>query len=368
MLVTKQPVLQRFWYPVMPAHELRGGPKSFQLLGQPIVLWLDAEGNPAAARDRCCHRSAKLSLGKVEEGCITCPYHGWQFDSHGNCVHVPQLPEGPISPSYKVEAFRCSARYGYVWVCLGEPLTEIPEIAEAADPAYRLIHEFYEPWNCAGLRVMENEMDMAHPTFVHTGTFGSEDHPTPASLELTETEWGLQVHSVLGVVNPELQQQNLKMDSAQTERTLDMVWYLPFTVRLRIAYPNGLEHIIVNTMTPIADGVSQMVQFCLRNDTEADTSTQAIIAFDRAVTLEDRRILETTDYDVPLSLTKEEHMMTDKPGILMRKKMAAFLKAHGEVEQTRTNNLLALQNLMDSQGLTIEDLVRVLPEASLTAN
>lgn len=150
-----------------------------------------------------------------------------------------------------------------------------------------------------------------------------------------ETEWGLRATGVLGVVNPDLQQQNLKMVEGQTFRTLDMDWFMPLTVKLQINYPNGLVHIIVNTMTPINDSTSQMVQVCLRNDTEADTKTRDVIAFDRAVTLEDKRILESTDYDVPLTLNREEHMLTDRPGILVRKKIAALLKVHGEVEQTQ---------------------------------
>jgi phenylpropionate dioxygenase-like ring-hydroxylating dioxygenase large terminal subunit len=181
---------------------------------------------------------------------------------------------------------------------------------------------------------MENEFDLAHPTFVHPTTFGSEDHPTPDTLELTETEWGLRVKGTLGVANPELQQANLKMAEAKTTRHLEMEWFMPFSVKLKIAYPNGKVHIVVNTMTPVTDRESQMVQFCLRNDTETETKAADVVAFDRAVTLEDKRILETTDYDVPLSLSQEQHMFTDKPGIIMRKKLAKLLKAHGEVEST----------------------------------
>lgn len=185
---------------------------------------------------------------------------------------------------------------------------------------------------------MENELDLAHPTFVHTTTFGSEEHPTPDELEITETDWGIHVYGKLGVVNPELQQQNLKMDEAQTFRTLTMDWLMPFTIKLKITYPNGLEHIVVNTMTPISDRASQMVQFCVRNDTEADTPAADVIAFDRAVTLEDKRILESTDYDVPLMPSKEEHMFTDRPGIMIRKKVAALLKAQSEKEYAQTTS------------------------------
>lgn len=337
MLVTQQPVFRRFWYPVIPIERLVSGPQSFELLGEAIVLWLDADGNPACVRDRCCHRTAKLSLGKVNNGCLACPYHGWEFDATGTCTHVPQLePHKSIPKTYKVEGFHCTARYGYAWVCLDDaPIADIPDIPEAQDASFRLIPEFYETWNCAGLRVMENELDLAHPTFVHTGTFGSADHPTPDSLDLTETDYGIHVSGTLGVVNPELQQQNLKLGEQQVTRTLDMDWFLPFTIRLRITYANGLSHTIVNTMTPIADGVSQMVQFCLRNDTEAETKAADVVAFDRAVTLEDKGILESTDCDVPLVLHKEEHMATDRPGILIRKRVSALLKEFGEVEQTR---------------------------------
>lgn len=336
MLVTQQPIFRRFWYPVVPFQQLEAGPQAFELLGEPLVIWLDEQGKAAAVRDRCCHRTAKLSLGKVEQGRICCPYHGWEFDASGTCQRVPQLkPNAAIPASYRVDAYRAAERYGYVWVCLEDPLIDIPEIEEASDPNYRLIQEFYEPWQCAGLRVMENELDLAHPTFVHTTTFGSEEHPIPDRLEISETDWGIRVFGKLGVVNPELQQKNLRLEEAQTFRTLTMDWLMPFAIKLKIAYPNGVEHIVVNTMTPVGDRTSQMVQFCVRNDTEADTPAADVIAFDRAVTLEDKRILESTDPDVPLSLSLEQHMSTDRPGIIIRKKIAALLKAHGEVEQTR---------------------------------
>ena len=99
MLVTQQPVLRRFWYPIMPISDLAADQlRSFELLEQPLVLWLDVNGQPAAIGDRCCHRSAKLSKGVVINGCVRCPYHGWSFDGQGVCTHVPQLKEGAGHP------------------------------------------------------------------------------------------------------------------------------------------------------------------------------------------------------------------------------------------------------------------------------
>ena len=66
MLNTRQKVLRDFWYAAVPVHKLANGPKPFRLLGQDVVLFLDAEGAPAALEDRCCHRTAKLSKGWIQ--------------------------------------------------------------------------------------------------------------------------------------------------------------------------------------------------------------------------------------------------------------------------------------------------------------
>ncbi len=336
MLVTQQPVLRRFWYPVMPMIQLQSQtPQPFELLGQRLVLWLNAEGQPVAVGDRCCHRSARLSQGLVHNGCIQCPYHGWRFDGAGACVHVPQL-DTAIPNSYRVSAYHCVARYGYAWVCLDEhPLLPIPEVAHAEEPGYRLIPEFYETWQCSGLRLMENSFDNAHFSFVHAASFGDSHQPIPASVENIPTDYGLVVKTVVPVVNPPLQQKNLRLAEKITTRTNVMTWFMPFTRTLKITYPNGLIHLIFTAATPINNQTSQVVQFCVRNDTEADANAADIIAFDRQVTQEDKIILESTDWDTPLDLSAEQHMASDQPGIIMRHKLAALLKAHGETEVRR---------------------------------
>ncbi|MBO0715081.1 MAG: Rieske 2Fe-2S domain-containing protein, partial [Acidimicrobiales bacterium] len=73
------PIWQRFWYAVGFSADLGDAPLSRTVLGQPVVLWRDAKGVPAAAIDRCPHRDARLSQGWTCEGLIVCPYHGWQF-------------------------------------------------------------------------------------------------------------------------------------------------------------------------------------------------------------------------------------------------------------------------------------------------
>ncbi|MEN9225543.1 MAG: aromatic ring-hydroxylating dioxygenase subunit alpha [Thermostichus sp. HHBFW_bins_43] len=334
MLVTQHPVFRRFWYPVMPLSHLRqtqgqpGNPQPFQLLGQRIVLWLTPEGTVAAVEDRCCHRTAQLSRGCVVAGCIQCPYHGWQFDATGACVKVPQLqPHERIPASYKVKAFQTQIRYDYAWVCLEpDPLLPIPDFPEAEDPRYRVIHDFYEAWQCSAFSFMENVFDNAHFSIVHTRTFGDTSNPIPAISEIRETDYGFHTYAEIPAVNNDLQKSNLGMKEDRTLRCTSGDWFMPFLHRGKIVYPNGLEAILFVAMTPIDDYTSQMAHFWIRSDREEDAPAANIIAFNRQVMDEDRVILETIPADRPLAVESEQHMLSDKPSILMRRKLMALLR------------------------------------------
>ncbi|MEM6447866.1 MAG: Rieske (2Fe-2S) protein, partial [Cyanobacteria bacterium P01_D01_bin.123] len=121
-----------------------------------------------------------------------------------------------------------------------------------------------------------------------------------------------------------------------TVRTSQGNWFLPFTRSLKITYPNDLVHFIFTAATPISDRSIQVLQFCLRNDTEAEAKASEIVAFDRQVTLEDKVVLESTDFDVPLRLQDEQHMVSDKPGIIMRRRLAALIERDERKNVERT--------------------------------
>jgi phenylpropionate dioxygenase-like ring-hydroxylating dioxygenase large terminal subunit len=337
MLATRQPVLRRFWYPVMRTADLDGGPKPFTLLGEPIVLWRTSDGGVACVQDRCCHRSAKLSIGFLEGDDIVCAYHGWAFAADGRCVRIPQRLDPANTGRMGVPSYRAQDRYGHVWVALGEPLTDIPLIPEASEPGFRRIDQFYETWRIGALRLMENSFDNAHIAFVHKNSFGEISQPIPSKNEIEEVPYGLVVRTEIPVKNRGVQQRNLGSEGASedTVRIMQNNWFMPFCRRLGIRYPNGLRHTIITAATPMTDEECMVVQWCYRNDTEADAKTEDIIAFDRQVTEEDRFVLETTDPDAPLDTRREFHMMTDGPGVTMRRMLARLLAEHGEMEITR---------------------------------
>ncbi len=336
MLVTKQPVLRRFWYAVMPEEHLAAGPKPFRLLGEDIVLWRDGAGRYAALADRCCHRTARLSKGFYCDGRLACGYHGWEFDADGRVVRIPQRTQADQGrrPGLGVQSFRAEARYGYVWVALAEPLYDIPHLPEAGATGFRQIHEFYEVWKTAGLRIMENSFDNAHFSFVHRKSFGILEHPDPGKVSIDQKPWGFLMTTSMPVKNPEIQKANLGMNDTHTTRFMESSWFMPFTRSLKITYPNGRIHIIVTATAPIDDETSQVVQFVVRNDTESEAPADQVIAFDRQVTAEDKEILESTGFDVPLTAyaAEEADMASDRPGIEMRRRLAKLLRDHGETE------------------------------------
>lgn len=327
MLPSGYPILKRFWYCIAPSAAISGKPFPFTLLGEAVVLWRDKEGLVRAVKDRCLHRTAKLSLGTVENGNIVCPYHGWTFSGTGQCVRVPQDVIEKPNP-FGVPAYHCAERYNHVWVALEDPIHDIPLIAEFSDPGYRQVIEFREVWSVNPQRIVENSFDPAHIAFVHKNSFGTSD-PSIDPFTLTETEDGFIFENDIRVLNPEHMKDALAIEEDETRRHSYNRFYLPFSRVGRIVYPTGLENILCTFLTPIDDTRTQFIQWVMRNDTEAEVSSEKVIAFDRLITNEDKDILESTDFNVPLDNSEgvELHMVADRPGMLMRKMLRHLAQA-----------------------------------------
>ena len=337
MLTTQQNVLRKFWYATLRLDDLQDGPKPFKLMGTEIVLFLDEAGAPVALRDRCCHRTAKLSIGWCEGGRIVCGYHGWTFDGTGALVRVPQYPEDKPLPKVGVDAYRCQARYGYAWVCLDEPIADIPEIEEDGALGFRRIMQIHETWRTSPMRLMENSFDAAHPAFVHRNTFGRIDAPRPTKVELTETNTGFWTEGKSEVNNPAHGHRVTGSTAPTVVRDSRTTYYLPFCRKLDITYGGRTRHIIFNCATPVDDDHIVVAQVLYRNDSEADCPAEQLIAWDHAIVTEDKLVLEATDYDAPLDAShgEEASMISDRPGLVIRKQMLSLLRQHGEREVRR---------------------------------
>jgi hypothetical protein len=79
------------------------------------------------------------------------------------------------------------------------------------------------------------------------------------------------------------------------------------------------------------------VQWLYRNDTEEDCPAQLLNDWDYKITREDKDIIESTDYDTPIDVGRraEANMVSDRPGMIMRKRLMKLLEDHGEAEVYR---------------------------------
>src|ERR1700710_1603788 len=121
--------LRHCWQPVARLEDLEQGPQRAVLLGEALAVFLTESGQPAVVADRCAHRGASLSMGKVAGDSIQCPYHGWEWSGEGACTRVPSLPDqNQIPQRAQIPAFPVREQWGLVWTALEEPLEEPPTL------------------------------------------------------------------------------------------------------------------------------------------------------------------------------------------------------------------------------------------------
>lgn len=320
MDLLNEPIWRRFWYPLAFVEDLASGPLGRRLLGRPVVLWQGPCGQVAAAIDRCPHRDARLSGGWTCEGRLVCPYHGWEFRDDGAAARVPQLPDVRSFPErFALEPVRAAQRYGVVWATLDEPVRPIPELPDAAEDGWRFVREFDEEWAAAPARLMENSFDPAHTVFVHRATFGDSARPDVDVPSVERTAYGMAIQSDLSVANPEFARVTTGERDDRTVRRSVTEFHAPFVRVLRSQYPGGIVHAIITAATPVDGDRLRLVQWAVRNDTEADAPAADVVAFDRRVTWEDQAVLEAIAAPYSPALDANVHIKVDRPTIEMRR-------------------------------------------------
>jgi len=179
------------WHPVAACESLGDKPLAARLLGEDLVLWRDEAGAVHAWPDRCPHRGARLSLGRVAAGRLECPYHGWQFDASGRCVRVPAAPDFVPPATHRVGAHEAREAHGLAWVRLAAGSTELPAFAAEADARLRKLNCGPYVVEASAPRIVENFLDLAHFAFVHEGWLGARSATAIEDYRVEETATGL---------------------------------------------------------------------------------------------------------------------------------------------------------------------------------
>jgi vanillate O-demethylase monooxygenase subunit len=190
--------LRNTWYPIAQSKEVKAVPLARQIAGERLVMYRMTDRTPVVLEDRCAHRAAPLSLGKVLGDTIQCGYHGIEYGADGAATKVPC--QAKFSPATKVHSYPAVERWNFIWAWIGE--------AELADPDTipNLWWNDHPDWRgdgdtlflkCDYRLLIDNLLDLTHETYVHSESAG---HPiiVESPCETTYTEDSVSVSRLMG--------------------------------------------------------------------------------------------------------------------------------------------------------------------------
>jgi len=174
--------IRNAWYVAAWTHEIEPGRiHARTIIDQPLVMFRTATGI-VALEDRCPHRFAPLSLGRLEGDALRCMYHGLKFAPDGTCIEIPG--QKLIPQSACVRRFPLHVMGSWVWVWMGDAaaadVAKIPPTLALDDPAYRLMAGQLD-YDAHYLLIDDNLLDLSHLSFAHEKTLGM-DMPQWADL------------------------------------------------------------------------------------------------------------------------------------------------------------------------------------------
>ena len=302
------------------------------LLDRALVLWRDASGQVHAWADQCPHRGAKLSMGRIHNNRLECPYHGWQFGPYGQCIKVPALPTYQPPPSHCAKTFQAAERYGLIWVRIAggnldadeiENHVEIPAFSAEQDVHLRKLN--CGPYDVAtsAPRIIENFLDMAHFGFVHTGWLGTREATAIDDYQVETTATGLRATQCRAW---QPQSSVHSMAPAQVEYTYEVT--APYSAVLtKLPDPQSLagsaaavdyRESIALFICPISAEASR-VWFRLAVADFA-SSDDKLREFQHTIFMQDKPVLESQmPKRLPLDLRAELHTTADKASSAYRR-------------------------------------------------
>lgn len=163
-------LMRRYWQPAALSHELEGvrAVRPVNLLGERLVLFRDNNGELGLIDRHCAHRGADLCYGRLEDGGIRCPFHGWLFDRTGQCLQQPAEPDGSEFYSrIKLTSYPLIERNGIIFAWMGEgEAPALPTIDALRAPDSHTF-AFKGLIECNWLQALEVGIDPAHASFLH---------------------------------------------------------------------------------------------------------------------------------------------------------------------------------------------------------
>lgn len=289
MVTTWPAAVAAGWHPIAYASDVRSKPVSVTLMGRRLVLARDADG-PFVLDDRCPHRGAPLSHGRLTDGAIVCPYHGWAFGRGGACLGVP----GTSRPGVPARALPSVERIGLVWTSLAPEPGSLPALPVCMED--ESLDRFWWPIRAtrAGLLdAIENHLDPSHPHHVHAWMVRSPTKRKPVDVSVRSGPWGAEV-----IYLEQAKATGLMPRMLEGTRLTSIGRLFPPTIA-EVAFEGdmGLKLSVAVIFTPIEAGLTRPFVHFATQRKRAPAMLKRIVlkAFHRPVLMQDRRILRLQD-------------------------------------------------------------------------
>jgi phthalate 4,5-dioxygenase oxygenase subunit len=199
-------LFRRYWLPALLAEELPEPdcpPVRVQLLSERLLAFRATDGRLGLIDEFCAHRGVSLWFGRNEENGLRCPYHGWKYDTGGQCVEVPsELAASGYCQKIKLTSYPLVERGGILWTYMGPPELQpaLPEFEFAmVPPKQRYVSKRQQ--DCNYLQALEGGIDPTHVAFLHKldkdpmfkGAKGNQytQQNVQIKFEVVETDGGL---------------------------------------------------------------------------------------------------------------------------------------------------------------------------------
>jgi nitrite reductase/ring-hydroxylating ferredoxin subunit len=230
------------WYAVLRSDELRPGKVvSLHYFGRALIAFRGAEGQAAVRDAHCPHYGAHLGVGgKVVDGTVECPFHGWRFGTDGRCTHAPFAAR---TPKVSIGGFPVREHSGLIFVHNGPttaPSWEVPDIPETASGDFAAPIDDVCRARIHIQEMRENIVDESHFHFIH----GQSEPPVQE----------LRPDGPFAEVRGRFRRRVLGWD---IDNTFDVFMYGPGVMVVRVHGP-VLSLTAVALTTPVDDRTSEM--------------------------------------------------------------------------------------------------------------
>lgn len=321
-----------YWHPIALVDEISDKPRRFVLLGENLVAFRTSNG-VSVLKDLCAHRGCALSIGRVVNERIECPYHGWQYDHTGECVRIPAVDvDHPIPKKARVTAYQTQEVAGVVWVALEDPLAPVPMPPPGCEVGTEgtrtILVKAYDLPVDAG-RAVENFLDVSHFPFVHNDSIGERD---VAGVDAHE----LHVDGDTFFFEYPQVQPGDPSTGGDTPVLLKFYYHAPFNSFIKREVEGGDWSNVSLFLTPTSETTCRLFNFFMRNFDLDESQDGVYRDFIDGLIQEDMSIMPHVEpAQMPIDLRDELHIaVPDAASIEVRRALSRIQKSYKEKVST----------------------------------